>query len=255
MQTTITSRENERVKYARHVAESASFRGAEGVFFAEGRRLCLDLAQHLNPTAVFVTQRCLESFAQPPQILCDAFVVSDSVAQKLADAKTPQGLFCLFEMPRHSLADLDADKGVLLCQQLQDPTNVGTILRSAAGLGFGGAVLADGSADPFSPKALRASMGAVCRLPVVRGESLAGAVSFLKGKGAAIYATALQNAVPLRQLKVSGPFALMFGNEGAGLSDGALALADQAVCVPMENGVESLNAAAAAAVVMYALKN
>lgn len=254
MQTTITSRDNERVKYARHIAESASFREGEGVFFAEGRRLCLDLAQHLRPVAVFVTERCLEGLGQQ-EMFEDAFVVSESVAKKLADAKTPQGLFCLFEMPRQALTDLDPDKGVLLCQQLQDPANVGTILRSAAGLGFGGAVLADGTADPFSPKALRASMGALCRVPVVRGESLADAASYLKGKGAVLYATALQNAVPLRQLKVSGPFALMFGNEGAGLSDGALALADQTVCIPMENGVESLNAAAAAAVVMYALKN
>lgn len=254
MQTTITSRDNERVKYARHIAESASFREGEGVFFAEGRRLCLDLAQRLRPVAVFVTERCLEGFAQPPEWFDDAFVVSESVAQKLADAKTPQGLFCLFETPHARLDDLDVDKGVLLCQQVQDPANVGAMLRSAAGLGFGGAVLTDNCADPFAPKALRASMGALGRVPVARGESLAAAASFLKAKGAVLYAAALQNAVPLHEVKADGPFALMIGNEGAGLSGEALALADQAVCIPMQNGVESLNAAAAAAVMMYALK-
>lgn len=256
MQSTITSRDNERVKYARHIAESASFREGESVFFAEGRRLCLDLAQRLRPVAVFVTERCLAGFGQPPPgLFDDAFVVSESVAQKLADAKTPQGLFCLFETPRAQLDDLDVGKGVLLCQQVQDPANVGAILRSAAGLGFGGAVLTDNCADPFAPKALRASMGALGRVPVVRGESLAAAASYLKGKGATLYAAALQNAVPLCEVKADGPFALLIGNEGAGLSGEALALAHQAVCIPMQNGVESLNAAAVAAVMMYALKS
>lgn len=255
MQTTITSRDNERVKYARHIAESASFREGEGVFFAEGRRLCLDLAQRLRPVAVFVTERCMESLEPVPELFDDAFVVSGSVAQKLADAKTPQGLFCLFETPRAAMDDLDVDKGVLLCQQVQDPANVGAILRSAAGLGFGGAVLTDNCADPFAPKALRASMGALGRVPVVRGESLAAAALYLKDRGTTLYATALQNAVPLQEVKADGSFALMIGNEGAGLSDEALALADKAVCIPMQNGVESLNAAAAAAVMMYALKS
>ncbi len=255
MQSAITSRDNERVKYACHVAESAAFRAAEGLLFAEGRRLCLDLAQSLRCAMVFVTQPCLAALGPDAPLVQDALIVADSVAQKLACAQSPQGLFCLFETPRAALADADAGKGVLVCERLQDPANVGAILRSAAGLGFGGAVLAEGCADPFSPKALRAGMGAQAHLPVVCGQSLSAAAAFLKDKGAMLLAAALQDAVPLAAAGAKPPFALLVGNEGAGLSAQALAAADKRVCIPMQNGVESLNAAAAAAVMMYALKN
>lgn len=255
MQSYISSRENERVKYACHVAKSAAFRESEGLFFAEGRRLCQDLAKKLRPAMVFVSEACLQMLDADMPLLQDAFVVHESVAQKLAGTQSPQGLFCLFETPKAALAAVDAKKGVLLCENLQDPANVGAVLRSAAGLGFGGAVLLGESADPFSPKALRAGMGAQARLPLVCGESLAGAASFLKAAGVMLLAAALQNAVPLAEAGAKPPFALLIGNEGAGLSAGALAAADKAVYVPMHNGVESLNAAAAAAVMMYALKS
>jgi TrmH family RNA methyltransferase len=168
-------------------------------------------------------------------------------------------LFALFPLPAAGWDDLQPARGVLLCEALQDPANVGAVVRTAAGLGLGGVVLAAvgglSAADPTSPKALRASMGALARLPVVRTGSAAKAAHRLKAAGVRLIAAAARATTPLGKARDSGPFALLVGNEGAGLSEALLAAADTRVAIPMHNGGECLNAAAAAAIMMYALSN
>lgn len=252
MLLSIQSRDNDKIKYARKLAESASFRAQERLFLAEGRRLCFDLAQTLRVHSAFATEAFLQSCPEAEALAPQCFVISEPVAQKLADTQTPQGLFCLFETPLATIEAMDAEKGVLLCETLQDPANVGATLRSAAAFGFGGVVLV-GCADPFGPKALRAGMGAVGHVAVkmLPREGLAQAAEQLVAKKATIYAAALQNARPLPAVAVKRPFALLVGNEGAGLTAEALALAAETVYIPMQNGVESLNAAVAASVLMF----
>lgn len=181
-------------------------------------------------------------------------LVAETVAEKLADTRSPQGLFALFSLPQSREEALHPAQGLLLCEELQDPANVGAVLRSAAAFGYGGVVLA-GGADPFSPKALRASMGAALRIPVLRAASFTAAAGALQARGVALLAAAAgPGSRPPGQLRPGGPFALMIGNEGAGLSAQALSLADGRVGIPMQCGVESLNAAVAASVLMYAMK-
>lgn len=247
----ITSRDNERVKFARHLARSAAFRAQQGLFFAEGRRLCADLAQTLKAACVFYTEVAAQSWPEVAQLAPEAYCVSAPVAQKLAGVQTHQGVFCLFATPAGSLASLAAQKGVLLCENLQDPANVGAVLRSAAAFGFGGAVLQQ-CADPYGEKALRASMGAVGRLPVVTSAPLAEAAVWLRQQKVPLVAAALQHSQPLQSAGVTGPVGLLIGNEGNGLSPEALALANVRVCIPLQSGVESLNAAVAASVLMFA---
>ncbi|MGD9559905.1 MAG: TrmH family RNA methyltransferase [Oscillospiraceae bacterium] len=254
MHPAITSRANERVKHARCLATSAAQRAEEGLLFAEGLRLCLDLAQRLRARAAFFTQAMVGAHPEVAQLAPEAYLVSDGVAQKLGDTQTPQGLFCLFEMPPLGLPAISAAGGVLLCEQMADPANVGTLVRSAAGLGLGGVVFTPGSADVFSPKALRASMGAVGRVPLAVCP-LDEALAHLRAAGATVYAAALEGARPFYEVRAGGAFALMVGNEGAGLSAGALAAADERLCIPMHGGVESLNAAAAATALMSYLKH
>ncbi len=285
----ITSRDNERVKYACKVASSSAWRAETGLFFAEGRRLCLDLAQRQKPHTVFLTQEALDACPQAANLADETFLVRDSVAQKLGETQTSQGLYCLFERPAAGFEALRPADGLLLCEQLQDPTNVGAVLRSAAAFGYGGVVLSAGSADAFSPRSVRASAGAVLRVPILAGVEAVGTAARLREEGVALYAAARwiearqtdghrqfesgggssacggtegdgtdvvrAAALPPEELAPRGSFALLVGNEGAGLSQALLALAHGAVAIPMQGGVESLNAAVAASVLMYALRH
>lgn len=252
----ITSRDNERIKRALKVAASPAARGEAGLFFAEGRRLCFDLAAVQRPVTAFFTEELLAACPEAAGLAAESFLVSEGVAAKLAGTRTTQGLFCLFAMPQPSFDELRLTDGLLLCEELQDPANVGAMVRSAAAFGYGGVALSPGCADPFSPRALRASAGAALRVPVLAGAPLPQLAARLRGEGARLYAAALrEDALAPEELAPPGPFALLVGNEGAGLSPAALALAEGTVAIPMAGGVESLNAAVAASLLMYLLKN
>lgn len=254
----ITSRNNERVKQTVRLAKDAALRREEGLFFAEGKRLCSDLAVSAKPMYAFLTQKALKDDPALAGIAETAFLVSEPVADKLRETRNTQGVFCLFKLPDVCEGDLRPQKGVLLCEALQDPSNVGAVIRSAAAFGFGGVVFSPGSADPYGPRALRASAGAVLRLPVLPVADFSAFTTALKGKGAVMYAAAMgEEARPLADVSPwdenpAASVGLMVGNEGAGLSEAALELADYKVIIPMQNGVESLNAAVAVSVFLYA---
>ena len=247
----IKSRDNERVKFACKLAASAGFRAKEGLFFAEGKRLCTDLAATLVPRTVFVTEDSVEENRQVLSAADECYLVTGQVAQKLSETKTPQGIFCLFSVPVPALEDIDITAGVLLCETLQDPGNAGTIIRTAAAFGLGGVVFSAGSADVYNPKTLRASMGAVARMPVLTGADIIDTTRYLKEKGVVVYAAALTGGTPLDKAKRERPFGLLIGNEGAGLSDEVIKEANKTVYIPMLGGVESLNAGVAASVLLF----
>lgn len=247
----IASRDNEQVKYARKIAGNSSFRMDEGLFFAEGKRLCFDLAATLKVRTVFFTRDFLKQNPQAQHLAPETYTIGEPVNDKLAETRAPQGIYCLFETPKDGLERFAAEKGIVVCENLQDPANVGAVLRSAAAFGVGGVVLLQGCADPFGSKALRAGMGAVGHVPLACGLTLPQGVQAVKAMGCTLYATALQGALPLAQTPVRKPFALLLGNEGAGLSEEAKSAASHRVYIPMHNGVESLNAAVAAGVFLY----
>lgn len=251
MVQTIESRDNARVKRAVRLRTDADAREEEALFCAEGLRLCLDLAAQQRPRAAFATKEVLAAQPQLEALAEELFLVSGPVAEKLAGTKSPQGLVCLFEMPAGGLQPLDFEAGVLVCEAMQDPANVGAVLRSAAALGFGGVALTPGSADPYGPRALRAAAGAVLRVNIWRQAPLAQVAALAAEEGARFVAAALRGAVPLWESRRETPLALLVGNEGAGLSSEALALAQERVFIPMARGVESLNAAVAASLMMY----
>ena len=145
-------------------------------------------------------------------------------------------------------------KGRYLClERVQDPSNLGALLRSAAAFGFDAVALSPGCADAFSQKALRASMGAAGKVPVVVVPQFPAFLRALGEKGCAVYAAALQNSRPLAEAvpPAGGGLALVIGNEGAGLSPEAVAAAGMAVRIPMTGAVESLNAAVAGSILLW----
>lgn len=174
----------------------------------------------------------------------------DALFSLASDVETPQDVIFSCVQPQWTTAALEGKQQLILLDGLQDPGNLGTILRTAEAFALGAVVLCEGCADPFSPKVVRSTMGAVFRLPCV-AMPLAEAVAQLKEAGLSVYATALHaDSVPLGQIPMKKA-AVIIGSEGRGVSQAALALSDQRVIIPMEGRAESLNAGVAAAIVIY----
>ena len=176
------------------------------------------------------------------------------MAEKLAGTRSTQGVFALFETPATDPAPLLATaRRILALEAVQDPGNVGTLLRSAAAFGFDAVLLGPGCAAPFSPKVLRASMGAAGRLPLGVCADLPAALGALRGRGVACLAAALYKARPLDAVgtQFPGGVCVVIGSEGQGLSDAAIAACSAAVRIPMTDRVESLNAGVAGSILLW----
>ena len=250
----ITSRENPRIKRACALRDSEKQRAAAGLFFAEGPKLCLELARGCRAAELYATAPAL---AHTPALaaLGPAVVeITQPVAEKLAGTRSTQGVFALFETPATDPAPLlAAARRILALEAVQDPGNVGTLLRSAAAFGFDAVLLGPGCAAPFSPKVLRASMGAAGRLPLGVCADLPAALGALRGRGVACLAAALYKARPLDAVgtQFPGGVCVVIGSEGQGLSDVAIAACSAAVRIPMTDRVESLNAGVAGSILLW----
>ena len=235
-------------------------REAEGLFLAEGVRVVEDLAGSALPIRVAVAASTLGDTGRGRALL--DLLATQGVAvheadewelAALADTQTPQGILAAAEIPRRGLADLalGADPvGVLVLDAVQDPGNFGTLARTAEALGAAGVVALPGTVDPWNPKSVRAAMGASFRLPVIPAEWDALA-PWLAERGFVTLAAAaggdpLPEPRPVRA-------ALVLGNEGAGVSEDTRARADRVVGIPLRGRAESLNVAAAGAILMYEL--
>ena len=173
--------------------------------------------------------------------------------KKLAGTKSSQGVFVLFATPRPPEDLLDTARRILMLEGVQDPGNVGTLLRSAAAFGFDAVVLGPGCAAPFSPKTLRSSMGAAGRLPVVHRDNLPATITALRARGVTCLAAALYRSRPLDEAgrDFPGGVCVVIGSEGQGLRDETVKACDAAVRIPMTDRVESLNAAVAGSVLLW----
>ncbi len=249
--TTITSRKNDAVKNLCHLAGDGSVRREQGLCLVEGAKLCFDLEERAVFHQLWVTGEVLAKYDQEITSFgsgsgCEIVMTSQSVYEKLSYFLSGDGMIGVAEIPERELPN-DGTPVVVLCD-IQNPGNVGGLIRTAAALGFGGAVLCGACADPFSPKAIRGSMGSSLLVPCIRAEN----PSFLRGRGYTLIAATLDpSAVAVTGIPRKQPSALMIGNEGHGFSPEMIALADMTVYIPITDKAESLNAAAAAAIAMW----
>ena len=201
MDEKITSRENAKIKYACRLSSSAAFRRSEGRFLAEGRKLCPELARGAQLETLFYTESAMAKCPELAGLPGEHYLVEDHVADKLADVGTHQGVFGVFRTPVHTLDEVKAGGRYLALERVQDPGNVGTLLRSAAAFGFDGVILSDGCASVWAPKTLRASMGAAARIPVIEAGAMPDAITQLRAKGITCLAAPLQDEIlPYRGL-------------------------------------------------------
>ena len=235
MDEKITSRENAKIKYACRLASGAAFRRTEGRFLAEGRKLCPELARGAELETLFYTENALEKCPELAALPGEHYLVEDHVADKLADVGTHQGVFGVFRTPVHTLEEVRPGGRYLALERVQDPGNVGTLLRSAAAFGFDAVALSPGCADAFSQKALRASMGAAVRIPVIETGAMPQAITLLREKGITCLAAALYQSQPLSAAKAGYPggVCVVIGSEGQGLTDETIAACNSTVRIPM----------------------
>lgn len=223
-------------------------RDVHGLFIAEGEHMAQEALRENCAQALLCDESLQQRFAPYLEGALPAYVLKSHVFAALCDAKTPQGIAALCPMPQNAALPQLGGRIVAL-NALQDPGNVGAILRTMDAAGFTGLLIDDKTADPFGPKALRASMGAALRIPVCRCHSLPDELKALAGF--AILAGDLHGQPFFERPDAPDTLCLLIGNEGAGLDEAVLACATLRLKLPMPGRAESLNAAVAAGIMIY----
>jgi TrmH family RNA methyltransferase len=183
----------------------------------------------------------------------DTLLLPDKLFNEVVPSETPQGVAALVRCKEFSLADMLAkaqDGPLLAIAGVQDPGNLGTILRSAEAFAAAGVVLGEGTVSPYNSKVIRASAGSVFRLPTVRAK-MPEALAAMRQQGLRLIATSSHKGTPLPEAMLSGALAIFIGSEGAGLPRDLMAQMDELVAIPHSASVESLNAGVAASIVLY----
>ena len=183
----------------------------------------------------------------------ETVVLPDRLFASVVPTDAPQGVAALVRCKAFSVEDVLAKSvagPIVVVAGVQDPGNLGTILRSAEAFDAGGVLLGEGTVSPFNSKAVRASAGSVFRLPLAK-MAFSGALDQIRQRGLRLIATSSHKGTPLPDAKLAGPLALFVGNEGAGLSRDLVAKMDETVAIPHSSKVESLNAGVAASIVLY----
>ena len=247
MELKITSRKNAFIQQVRRLLTSRKERQSAGLFVADGTKLLQEAVRYWDGLDTVILTEGVE--VQVPDHV-RVVTVSQEIMEYISPMETPQGALFLCKLPQQT--DFVPKPGMLLLDGIQDPGNIGTILRTADALDIPVALL-EGCADPYSHKVVRASMGAVFRTPVVQ-TTWAEAQTACKAAGIPIGVTALSDrAEDLRSAQLL-QMAVVIGSEGQGVRREILESADRELIIPMNPHCESLNAAIAAAIVMWQMK-
>lgn len=250
----VQSKQNARLKQLRRVLAQPG-REPNATVGIEGPNLVAEaLRAHLRIETVFAalgSEPLVESLVLPPET--EILFLSHELLAAAMTTEAPQPIAALVVPPAWQWADLlpvGRPALILILAGLQDPGNLGTILRSAEAFGATGVVSLPGTVSAWNPKAVRASAGSLFRLPLV-GSSVEDCFRRLAAAWVPIFTTAVQDAAPIHEAPLSGPAAIIIGNEGAGVSSGVAAQAQSALTIPCPGPVESLNAAVAASILLY----
>lgn len=250
----ISSVSNGRVRAVAQLTARASRRRESGLFVVEGPRMCREIPDELLQE-VYISASYLDKHPEEEAYWIgerSAETVTDEVMRVMCDTQHPQGIVALSRMLNWDRSELLRGTPLLLIlESLQDPGNLGTIIRAGEGAGVTGIVMNEETADYYNPKVIRSTMGAVFRMPVFRVPDLQREAAELRQNGIALYAAHLRGTENYENVSYCGACGFMIGNEAAGLTDALSAQADRLIKIPMAGAVESLNAAVAAAVLTF----
>ncbi len=252
----ISSTANPRVKNISLLQKKTKERKKQGLFVIEGRKMLEEVLRDA-PDAVaeiYVTEAYLEVPSQREALKDTNYeVVTENVMKAMAETVEPQGVIAAVRMPKYEMSQvLRKENAVWIAlEDLRDPGNLGTILRTAEAAGVAGIVLSAGSVDIYNPKVIRSTMGAIFRIPHFYVEDFRTELRHFKDVGACLYAAHLSGTQFYDEPDYMGRSVILIGNEANGLSDEVAEMADCLVKIPMEGKAESLNAAVAAALFVY----
>lgn len=249
----ISSTSNPQVKRLLQLQKKSKARTEEKVFIVEGIRMFVEVPEE-RVEKVYISESLYNKKKQELNLgKFQVEILSDNVFQHVSDTKTPQGILCVVKQKAYdveSLLNLQ-DPHFMVLDNLQDPGNLGTIVRTAEGAGVDAVFLSKESVDIYNPKTIRSTMGSIYRMPVVYVEDLLELLDTFNKKGIKSYAAHLEGKNSYDQEDYRGGTAILIGNEGNGLRDEVSNKANIWVRIPMEGQVESLNAAIAASVLMF----
>lgn len=249
----ITSTGNAQVKRLLQLQKKSKARNEEKVFIVEGLRMFVEVPEE-RVEKVYISESLYNKKKQELKLERFSYeVLSDSVFEHVSDTKTPQGILCIVRQKRYNIKELleMENPHFMVLDNLQDPGNLGTIVRTAEGAGVNAVFLSKESVDIFNPKTIRSTMGSIYRMPVVYVEDLVTLLDIFKEKGIKSYAAHLEGKNSYDREDYKGGTAILIGNEGNGLRDEVSNAADIWVQIPMQGQVESLNAAIAASILMF----
>lgn len=249
----ITSTSNEQIKKIIQLKEKAKARRTTKTFTVEGIKMFSEI-----PENELVDTYVSESFEKEnKEVLAGNKyqLVSDSVFKKISDTVTPQGILAVVKQKSYTVEQIIEGRNkekscIVVLDRLQDPGNLGTIVRTGEGAGISGIIMSSDCADIYNPKVIRSTMGSIFRVPFAVVEDLPKAVEMLKNSGIVTYAAHLKGEL-YNSGTLNDDCALLIGNEAKGLSEEVSEKADKLIKIPMEGKVESLNAAVATAILMY----
>lgn len=249
----ITSTANNRVKKLVALCQKSKERKAGDCFIVEGSKMFLEAPESWIKE-VYVAESFLKKCSFMQVLEQTGYeVVSDEVFKKISDTKTPQGILCVLKQPHYQLEDLlrTPDPLLVILEDIQDPGNLGTILRTGEGAGISGVIMTKDTADIFNPKVIRSTMGSIYRVPFLVIENILDTIQTLSDHGITTYAAHLEDSVWYDEPDYTKGTAFLIGNEGNGLKRETADAAAQYIKIPMLGRVESLNAAIATSILMY----
>ncbi len=258
----IESADGKQIKRLIALQTKSKVRDEQQMFVAEGLRMCREIPDELLIKAYISEsfyKKIKEGNGDGGELPEDFFdnkdyeIVSDKVFEKVSKTMTPQGILTVAKQPHYSFEKMidEGKKTILFVEDIRDPGNLGTIIRTAEGADVDGIVMSKGTVDIFNPKVIRSTMGAIFRVPFVYVDDIKDSIVRAKKEKISFYAAHLKGENDYAAIKYDKRCAVLIGNEARGLSDEVSKLADSLVKIPMTGQVESLNASIAAAVFMY----
>lgn len=244
----ITSKDNKQVKNLIALQQKAKERRNQNAFVVEGTKMVEE-----TPKELLISVYVSENYTGNTNFSVPVEVLSDSVFKAASDTQTPQGIMAIVRKPEYSLNALLAKENrmFLILEDVQDPGNLGTMMRTGEGAGVTGVVMTKNTVDLFNPKTVRSTMGSIYRVPFIVTDDLEATLTTMKKAGVSLYAAHLKGENSYDAYDYKKDCGFLIGNEGNGLTDAIADMADTYIRIPMEGKLESLNAAVSAALLMY----
>ena len=253
----IQSKDNKTIKHIISL-QQRKYRQKFGEYMVEGIRAVTDIGKKdcLRSILIRESKRSeLEPLVEKGFTVSSVYVVQDPIFDKVDNTVNGQGVVAIVSKPKYDMESIHIDDGLYITLDgVQDPGNLGTIIRTAVAAGAKGIFLLKGTVDPYNEKCVRSTMSALCNIPIFEDVTLSEFYDFIKDNTIKTYVTSLENAKPYHTISYAKRTMIILGNEGNGVSKEIIEMCDQAITIPMYGDIESLNVSIAAALCMYKVR-